>query len=79
MRGVMGQQNTCMTLIGMHEMHVCVFAHMCMLAYCSHVLLLPHTYMYVHRMLGPSQALLDTCKDDIQQLKVCKNSTCMGI
>ena len=42
------------------HMHVLLFSHTC-------------TYMYVHRMLGPSQALLDKCKDDIQQLKVCKS------
>jgi hypothetical protein len=59
---------------------VCLHVHACMLQSCTlrvHACATtpPHTYMYVHRMLGPSQALLDECKDDIQQLKVCKNST----
>lgn len=70
--------------VGMYAyMCMWMFAYMtlcmCMHACYSHVhdcacpIIILFSLCHVHRMLGPSQALLDKCKDDIQQLKVCKN------
>ena len=50
-------------------MRMCLLACACMHVTCAYTCAYP-VYSHAHRMLGPSQALLDKCKDDIQQLKV---------
>ena len=55
MRGVMGQQSSCVTLIGVHEMHahVCIYVcvHVCVHVLCVCVCYTPMLHI-THELIG---------------------------